>query len=115
MEIIKQINTEGEIQQMNKYQQFKEDYEIGKHTFGFEIDGEGMESLEPSLDEMKFMTKLLMKILDEKIDSNKLEEGDWETMSVLEHFMGYMSCDWGNFTEEMDKYYMAYYNKFGNN
>ncbi len=98
---------------MTQFEQFKEDYELGKHTFGFEVDKEGNESLEPSLDEMKFVTKLLMKMLDEKIASNKLEEGDWETMSVLEHFMGYMSIDWHNFTEEMDKkYYRHYFNKF---
>ena len=61
---------------MTQFEQFKKDYELGKYTFDFEIDEEGNESLEPSLDEMKFVTKLLMKMLDEKIASNKLEEGD---------------------------------------
>ena len=69
MEIIKQINTKGEIQQMTRYQQFKKDYEIGEFSTGFCIDEEGNECLEPHLEDMKFVGKLLIEKADRKIEN----------------------------------------------
>ena len=74
-----------------------------------------MESVGLNLDEVKFVTKLLLKKANDKLKSGNLEVQDMDLFIALESFLGWMSCDWGNFTEEMDKYYMAYYNKFGNN